>query len=82
MNKKIIVGIDEAGRGPLAGPVVAAAVIMPNSINGVADSKKISAKKREILFPFYMRRIAMLLRNQTCLVETSAHLTVEQFDYH
>jgi|TARA_B110000503_G_C7077014_1_gene383385 ribonuclease HII len=54
MNKKIIVGIDEAGRGPLAGPVVAAAVIMPNSINGVADSKKISAKKREILFPQIM----------------------------
>lgn len=49
MNK-IIVGIDEAGRGPLAGPVVAAAVILPYSIVGVADSKKLSAKKRELLF--------------------------------
>ena len=47
---KIIVGIDEAGRGPLAGPVVAAAVILPNEIIGVADSKKLSAKKREILY--------------------------------
>lgn len=49
-SPKIIVGIDEAGRGPLAGPVVAAAVIMSNEIPGVADSKKISAKKREKLF--------------------------------
>lgn len=50
MSNKIIIGIDEAGRGPLAGPVVAAAVIMPVEIEGVADSKKISAKKREVLF--------------------------------
>ncbi len=49
-DKKIIVGIDEAGRGPLAGPVIAAAVFMPKSLEGVADSKTISAKKREILF--------------------------------
>ena len=50
MNYKNIVGIDEAGRGPLAGPVVAAAVIMPFDLKGVADSKKLSAKKREFLF--------------------------------
>ncbi|MCT4634863.1 MAG: ribonuclease HII [Rickettsiales bacterium] len=50
MSDKIIVGIDEAGRGPLAGPVVAAAVIMPIAIEGVADSKKLSPKKREGLF--------------------------------
>jgi ribonuclease HII len=49
MNK-IIVGIDEAGRGPLAGPVVAAAVILPYETEGLADSKKLSAKKREALF--------------------------------
>lgn len=44
----IIVGIDEAGRGPLAGPVVAAAVIFDKNffIDGINDSKKISAKKR------------------------------------
>lgn len=47
-----IAGIDEAGRGPLAGPVVAAAVILPKGllIEGVNDSKKISEKKREKLY--------------------------------
>lgn len=48
---KYICGVDEVGRGPLAGPVVCAAVIMPlnDIIEGVDDSKKLSAKKREIL---------------------------------
>lgn len=47
-----IAGIDEAGRGPLAGPVVVASVIMPKNsmIEGVNDSKKISEKKREKLY--------------------------------
>lgn len=47
-----ICGIDEAGRGPLAGPVVVASVIMPKDsmIEGVNDSKKISEKKREKLY--------------------------------
>lgn len=49
-DKKIIVGIDEAGRGPLAGPVVAAAVYMPYDIEGVDDSKKLSKKRREFLY--------------------------------
>ncbi|MBQ9729610.1 MAG: ribonuclease HII [Clostridia bacterium] len=48
-----VAGVDEVGRGPLAGPVVCAAVIMPmekeNLIEGVDDSKKLSAKKREML---------------------------------
>lgn len=45
-------GIDEAGRGPLAGPVVVAAVIMPKDsmLEGVNDSKKVSEKKRELLY--------------------------------
>jgi ribonuclease HII len=45
-------GVDEAGRGPLAGPVVAAAVILDelNPIHGLNDSKKLSAKRREALF--------------------------------
>lgn len=45
-------GIDEAGRGPLAGPVAVAAVIMPkdSKIEGVNDSKKVSEKKRELLY--------------------------------
>jgi len=49
---EIICGVDEAGRGPLAGPVYAAAVILPKGhiIDGVNDSKKISEKKRELLF--------------------------------
>ncbi len=47
-----IAGIDEAGRGPLAGPVVVACCIMPRDsmIEGVNDSKKVSEKKREILY--------------------------------
>lgn len=49
---KLIAGVDEAGRGPLCGPVVAAAVILPENykIEGVNDSKKLSEKKREMLY--------------------------------
>lgn len=49
---KYVCGVDEAGRGPLCGPVVAAAVILPKDahIEGVNDSKKLSEKKREKLF--------------------------------
>ena len=48
---EIIAGVDEAGRGPLAGPVVAAAVILSDDkIEGLRDSKKLSTKKREALF--------------------------------
>lgn len=50
---KIICGVDEAGRGPLAGPVCAAAVILPNGLEipGLTDSKKLTDKKRRELFP-------------------------------
>ena len=49
----LIAGVDEAGRGPLAGPVVAAAVILPknHNIQGLRDSKKLAKKKREELYP-------------------------------
>ena len=49
---KMVCGVDEAGRGPLAGPVVAAACILPVDcvIEGLNDSKKLSEKKREALF--------------------------------
>lgn len=49
---QLVAGIDEVGRGPLAGPVVTAAVILPKDckIDGVDDSKKLSAKKREQLY--------------------------------
>lgn len=51
-GNEYICGIDEAGRGPLAGPVVVASVIMPKDsmIEGVNDSKKVSEKKRELLY--------------------------------
>ncbi len=53
-----IAGIDEAGRGPLAGPVVVAGVIMPldDIIEGVNDSKKLSEKKRDKLFDLIMQK--------------------------
>ena len=53
----LIAGVDEAGRGPLAGPVVAATVILDeqNRISGLADSKKLTAKKREKLFQEIMQ---------------------------
>lgn len=49
---KCVCGVDEAGRGPLCGPVVAAVVILPFGLEleGLNDSKKLTAKKREILF--------------------------------
>ena len=61
-----ICGIDEAGRGPLAGPVVVGAVIMPKDsfIEGVNDSKKISEKKREKIYEQIIEEaIAYSVRN-------------------
>lgn len=54
----LVAGVDEAGRGPLAGPVCAAAVILDPSkpIEGLNDSKKLSAKKREALAPLIKER--------------------------
>lgn len=54
----LVAGIDEVGRGPLAGPVVAAAVILPKEckIEGVNDSKKLSAKKREELYDIILEK--------------------------
>lgn len=54
----LIAGIDEAGRGPLAGPVVVAGVIMPldDIIEGINDSKKLSEKKRDKLFEQIMQK--------------------------
>ena len=57
---KYIAGIDEAGRGPLAGPVCVASVIMPldedSIIEGINDSKKLSEKKRDLLYDKIMER--------------------------
>ena len=54
----LIAGADEVGRGPLAGPVVCAAVIMPldDIIDGIDDSKKLSEKKRELLYDKIMEK--------------------------
>lgn len=54
----VICGVDEAGRGPLAGPVCAAAVILPEhcEIPGLTDSKKLSDKRRRELFPVICRQ--------------------------
>lgn len=67
---RLIAGIDEAGRGPLAGPVVVAGVIMPmdNIIQGINDSKKLSAKKRDALFDQIM---ATALDVQVAIVDCS-----------
>ena len=69
----LICGVDEAGRGPLAGPVVAAAVILDakNPIDGLNDSKKLSAKRRESL--------AVEIRAKA-LAWAIAEATVEEID--
>ena len=56
----LIGGADEAGRGPLAGPVVAACVVMPSNdiVLGIDDSKKLSEKKREELYEIIMEKAA------------------------
>lgn len=56
-NITLIAGVDEVGRGPLVGPVVAAAVILPKNykLDGLNDSKKLTEKKREELYPIIMK---------------------------
>ncbi len=70
---KSICGVDEAGRGPLAGPVCAAAVILPDNtvIDGVNDSKKLSEKKREALFSVI---------KETALSYSIAYASVEEIE--
>ena len=62
MSKEFIAGVDEAGRGPLAGPVVASAVILDDNhgITGLRDSKKLSQKKRELLYDVIFENIRIL----------------------
>jgi ribonuclease HII len=72
---KYICGVDEAGRGPLAGPVCAAAVILPidAEIPGLNDSKKLSEKKREALFPVVIEK---------AIAYSIAYATVEEIEEH
>lgn len=69
-----VCGIDEAGRGPLAGPVVAAAVILPQGyeLPGLNDSKKLTARKRELLYTALMEDTSV----QKCI----AQATVQEID--
>ncbi len=71
-----IAGVDEAGRGPLAGPVVSAAVILPDnfSCKGINDSKKLTEKKREALFP--------VIKEQAIAVATGicSHQEIDQIN--
>ncbi|WP_299977174.1 ribonuclease HII [Desulfobacula sp.] len=73
---KRIAGIDEAGRGPLAGPVVSAAVILPHNFScvGINDSKKLSEKKRNAFFP--------VIKKQAICVATgiSSHHEIDQIN--
>ena len=72
-SEGLLCGVDEAGRGPLAGPVVAAAVILDpaNPVEGLNDSKKLSAKRRELL--------AIEIRAKA-LAWSVAEATVEEID--
>ncbi len=72
-SEGLVCGVDEAGRGPLAGPVVAAAVILDpaNPVEGLNDSKKLSAKRRELL--------AIEIRAKA-LAWSVAEATVEEID--
>ena len=57
-KENFVAGVDEVGRGPLAGPVVAGAVILPekHEIEGLMDSKKLTKKKREMLYPIILAK--------------------------
>ena len=75
-NVKYIAGIDEVGRGPLAGPVVTACVVMPydEMIEGVYDSKKVSKKNRERLYDEIMSKaisVTISERNQDFIDEVN-----------
>ena len=66
----IIAGVDEAGRGPWAGPVVAAAVILRGAVpKGLDDSKKLSAKRREALFQALYDSDCLIGVGQACVAE-------------
>ena len=70
----LIAGVDEAGRGPWAGPVVAAAVILRGAVPaGLDDSKKLSAKRRETLFAALMASDCIVGVGQASVAEIDAH---------
>jgi ribonuclease HII len=74
----LVAGVDEAGRGPLAGPVVAAAVILPSDLAGAGfdDSKKLSAARREQLFAFLTSHAEVLWATGEASVEEIDRLNI------
>ncbi len=74
LGYQLICGIDEAGRGPLAGPVLAAAVILPETyeLSGLTDSKKLTAKRREALYAELME--------DTRVIKSIAEASVAEID--
>ena len=69
MNVRIA-GVDEAGRGPLAGPVCVAAVVFPairTPVNGLDDSKRLTPQRREQLFPRIVDQLVVFLIRLSCL---------------
>jgi ribonuclease HII len=76
LNAKFIAGVDEAGRGPLAGSVVAAAVILDpdNLIEGITDSKRLSAKQRDQL------EIEIKSRSLAWAVAEASHIEIDNIN--
>ncbi len=74
-----IAGVDEAGRGPLAGPVVASAVILPAnvSLDGLTDSKKLTLKQREHFFPL-IKQVAVAYAIETVSSEVIDEINILQ----
>lgn len=70
-HDEVVIGVDEVGRGCIAGPVVACAVVWGASIDGLGDSKKISAARRAKLVP---------LIEQSCAAFSIGHASVEEVD--
>lgn len=79
---QLVAGVDEVGRGPLAGPVVAAAVILPEDIDlpEVTDSKKLSAAKREFLFDEIMNK-ALAVGVASCTHDTVDKINILQASF-
>ena len=81
--EELLIGVDEAGRGPLAGPVAVGIVAVPpgfdvrREFSGVNDSKKLSARKREIIFEKVVQRA--LNGDLFFRVEFSSHLYIDRF---
>ena len=73
--KELIAGVDEVGRGCLAGPVIAAAVILKTPIDDLNDSKKISKNKREFLS-------SLIMQNSFFAFGSVSHKEIDEINIH